>query len=146
MTVEVDFSKYEYCLHSIISSMAEDKYAPDTIIAFSRGGLVPGVMLSHHFECPLIPLTDMGVVPTIVKAKNILVVDDINDTGSTFLKFHKNVSILNTNDTSPLHAKFTYCAIVENRSSMFKKVKYYGMEIDKSIDQSWVKFFWEGRC
>lgn len=143
MTVEVDFSKYEYCLHSIISSMAEDKYAPDTIIAFSRGGLVPGVMLSHHFKCPLIPITDPKVISTVVDAKNILVLDDINDTGSTFSRFHKNRSILNTNKMSPLYAKFTYCAIVENRSSVFKRVKYYGMEIDKSKDPSWVDFFWE---
>lgn len=141
--MNVDFNSFIKCLDSIVVSMNSDGYKPDTIIAFSRGGLVPGVMLSHHFKCPLIPVTDPKVISTIVDAKNILVLDDINDTGSTFTKFHKNRSILNTNAMSPLYAEFTYCAIVENRSSKFKRVKYYGMEIDKSKDPSWVDFFWE---
>lgn len=46
------------------------------IMGIPRGGLIPAVMLSHRLGIPLAP-------PTIANEANILVVDDIADTGST---------------------------------------------------------------
>jgi len=85
----------EYDLSRICDTMSLDAYNPDVIVGLSRGGLVPGVMLSHHLAVPFIPLqwqTRDGNVQDILAfkkildnniGKQILVVDDINDTGET---------------------------------------------------------------
>ena len=76
-------------------------WQPDYIVGLSRGGLVPGVMISHWLNVPFKPLEvslrDGGYCKSSKSLarkafgqnedgvkKNILIVDDINDTGQTF--------------------------------------------------------------
>lgn len=79
--------------------------APDCIIAISRGGFVPAVYLAHALNIKnIIPVfiesyidTHESVIPTLTKkiskddkltikeAKNILIVDDIIDSGNTLI-------------------------------------------------------------
>lgn len=51
----------------------------DSIYGLKRGGLIPAVILSHELSIPLI--TDVKEI-----TPNTLIVDDICDTGATFLK------------------------------------------------------------
>jgi len=81
--------------------IVKSHWQPDYIVGLSRGGLVPGVMISHWLNVPFKPLEvslrdggycksskffareEYGLNEDGLK-KNILIVDDINDTGQTF--------------------------------------------------------------
>ena len=78
-----------------------DNFKPDYVVGLTRGGLIPATMLSHYYQVPMhtleIKLRDHSVKPEsnkwmaqdAVNGKNILIVDDINDTGDT-LNWLKN--------------------------------------------------------
>jgi len=68
-----------------------DKFDPQVIVGLSRGGLVPGVMMSHWFQKPFKPikaaLRDFPEWEDYLPKKSdrrILIVDDICDSGETF--------------------------------------------------------------
>ena len=80
-----------------------DKFDPQVIVGLSRGGLVPGVMMSHWFNKPFKPvqaaLRDFVEWEDYLPRKTdekVLIVDDICDSGETFEKIseyiHKNNS------------------------------------------------------
>ena len=66
--------------------------------------------------------------------KNILIVDDINDTGATF-NFVKN-------SLAEYEGNFSYTSLIENKSSNFK-VDFKGKIIDRKINPNWIVFPWE---
>ena len=82
-------------LNSIIQQMVVDGFKPDVIIGPGRGGFIPGVMLSHYFGAPFEGIRwqqrdgnikDDKTLKHIMQkhmGDNILVIDDINDTGTT---------------------------------------------------------------
>jgi uncharacterized protein len=66
------------------------KLQVDAIYAIPRGGLVPGVLLSHKLYIPL--LTSFDEVLLYKKAdKKVLIVDEISDSGKT-LEFYKKMT------------------------------------------------------
>ena len=86
----------EMCSH-IAAQIGED--VPDVIVGLTRGGLIPAVRLSHMFNVKLytlnISLRDGKCSSAgfdwrrLEKYRNILVVDDINDSGSTLQEVYK---------------------------------------------------------
>lgn len=81
------------CLYEQVVKLPEP---PSLIIGISRGGLVPAVMLSHRLSIPMYPvqlsLRDHLTVLSNEQQRDlqvmcldnqVLVVDDINDTGAT---------------------------------------------------------------
>jgi len=88
-------------LLELTRQMANDNFRPDIIMGPGRGGYVPGVMLSHFYGVPFRgfewqtrdgSVRDANVVYNIVSDAmttshrvNILLVDDINDTGTTLI-------------------------------------------------------------
>ena len=70
-----------------------DKFDPQVIVGLSRGGLTPGVMMSHWFQKPFKPirtaLRDFPEWEDYLPKKTderVLIVDDICDSGETFQK------------------------------------------------------------
>lgn len=109
----------------------------DVIIGLSRGGLIPAVRLSHLLKVPMIPVEwqtrDGELIQDINKLleiknkyKNILVVDDINDSGDTLQQVSKHITAdyftLLTRKTSIVQNHNT-CTVIDN--------------------DEWVTFFWE---
>ena len=39
----------------IVEKMKKDSFSPDLVVGLSRGGLTPGVMLSHFLGKPFVP-------------------------------------------------------------------------------------------
>lgn len=122
---------------------------PDLVIGIGRGGLVPAVYTAYHFD---VDLTNMGLTsytgqqqlneikirqgPTInhCNHNNILIVDDINDTGNTF----QFVSDYLTNTIGMPVENLTFLSIFGKRSSKFKSV------VCEYIDEdNWICFPWE---
>lgn len=82
------------------------------------------------------------------KRKNILVVDDINDTGATFnwIKQDWQSSCLPNEDAAwktVWGGNVRFAVITENLSSEFGGVNYYAHEINKAEDDVWLVYPWE---
>ena len=84
----------------IVREMAHESYKPEVIIGPGRGAYAFGVMMSHYFEDHLKHLMAnkrrKSTNRTLIKAhftkyndKHVLVVDDINDTGTTLKAYIK---------------------------------------------------------
>ena len=76
-----------------------DNFNPDVVVGLSRGGLTPGVMMSHWFQKPFKPVKaalrdfpDWEDYLPKKTDKRILIVDDICDSGAvsyTHLRAHE---------------------------------------------------------
>lgn len=130
---------------SIISQkMKNDNFDPDIVVGLSRGGLPPGIMMSHYLNKPFIPfetaLRDFPVWKSNTKAlesvNKILIIDDICDSGETFVKLKQELKEALPN----LQVKFA--SLHHNKSASFKP-NWYGTLIDKAIDDVWIVYPWE---
>jgi xanthine phosphoribosyltransferase len=103
----------KHLVSKICRELSGRSWKPDYVVGITRGGLIPAVMISQWFDCPMetlkVSLRDgdqcesnlwmaeeaFGYVPVaeqeVIKSrwdpsrkKKILVVDDINDSGATF--------------------------------------------------------------
>ena len=80
--------------------------------------------------------------------KNILIVDDINDTGATLNWIKQDwPSGCMPNDPAwndVWHNNVRFAVMIDNLSSEFDgKIDYCGEEINKAVDPAWIVFPWE---
>lgn len=123
---------------------------PDVIVGISKGGMVPAVYAAYHLG---VPLTCMGVksynkheqtyfgeitqYPVLpIFTKNILVIDDINDTGYTF-RFVDNY-LRNAVAKQPVKPKINFLSIFGKRKTTFNS-----MVCEIVPDDQWVVFPWD---
>ena len=125
-----------------------DKFNPEVIVGISRGGLLPGVMISHWMEKPFKPikaaLRDFpeweDYLPRTTD-KRILIVDDICDSGKTFEKIHKH--IVEKRDVSNRdNLEVRFATLWWNNEVEFKP-HYYVQECAKDSEDIWIHFPWE---
>ena len=130
---------------SIISQVRSANLKIDIILSVNRGGCIPGVYLSHGLKLPHkvidLQLRDGTNIPDSnsvknlkINSKKILIIDDINDTGSTFIHLNR---IINNNNT-----KKYFACLINNIGSKFQ-VEFYGRSINKVEKPSWYVFPWE---
>jgi hypoxanthine phosphoribosyltransferase len=123
------------------------------IIALERGGLVPGVMLSHSLGIPMRAvqwsLRDgniqneqmlISILNWVDSARKILIVDDICDSGET-LK-----SILAFINQRYYWFKGIDTAVLINNSAQDFVPTYTTKIIDRTHDSRWVIFPWETKA
>lgn len=152
---------------NISFQMFKDEWKPDYIVGITRGGLIPAVMMSHITGVKMhtldVRLRDGdGETESNCwmsedafgyfqqghgqEGKNILIVDDINDTGATFewIKKDWQASCMPSdpawNDVWHKNVRFASC--VENLSSEFSS-DYSFIEINKAENDEWIVFPWE---
>ncbi len=139
---------FDHDISYLTNQIAYRLWIPDYIVGVKRGGLIPAIALSHRFNKPLIMMScqlrdsnDNEVrlyeVEDISKDKNILIVDDMCDSGITLSKIiHKFIaSEFNIDNIKT-------CALFYNTSQSFI-VDYTTRTIDRNIDQRWIIFPWE---
>lgn len=153
-------------LNTIIRQLHQSNWQPDYVVGIVRGGLYPAVMLSHYLDVPMhalkVTLRD-GVEedcdtncwmaedaygypnPDIDKC-NILIVDDINDSGATIKWIKDNwqgACLPNNPEWSDVwHNNVRFATVVNNLASS-EDVDYWGMEINKAENNVWIEFPWE---
>lgn len=134
-------------LQRIREQMITDQWIPDIIVGINRGGCIPGILLSHKLNVPHLPLdvrlrdhTDDErpsldlLYKLLEKQKNILIIDDINDTGATFDYIHSEI---HTRDN------IRYATIYNNEPSSFNLVSFSAYNINKDKHPQWLVFPWE---
>ena len=121
-----------------------DNFDPQVIVGLSRGGLTPGVMLSHWFKKPFKPiktsLRDFPEWEDYLPKKTderVLIVDDICDSGETFIKIKEHIE-----GASELTVEVRFASLWWNNECGFKP-HYYVQECAKDTEDIWIHFPWE---
>ena len=162
---------------NISLQMYKDNWRPDYIVGITKGGNIPATILCNMLgvrgEALKVSLRDDDQGPEsnlwmaedafgyvtpeersaeyqksdVYNKKNILIVDDINDTGATFnwIKQDWQSSCLpdDPNWDTVWGQNVRFAVITENLSSNFDSVDYSVHEVNKSEEDVWLIYPWE---
>ena len=150
----------------IIIKMYKDNWTPDYVVGITRGGLPLALRISQLLDCRMetlkVKLRDAvdgeecesncwmaeDALGYNTQAKNILIVDDINDTGATFDWIRQDwpAGCL-PGDSSWKSSVFgknvRFAVMTENLSSEFGEVDYHWHEVNKAEEDVWLVYPWE---
>jgi len=132
-------------------------WEPDMIVSINRGGLIPGVYLSHKLGVPHFPIhyqtrDDDGAghdrstwtlpyKPSgLSYTKNILLVDDINDTGRTFKDIMAHWQSRDLGE-GPMTDRIKTVSLIQRQTSDYT-VDFSSIVLD---NDKWVVFPWESK-
>jgi len=135
----------KFPIKNIFRQLVESKIDFDLVVGVARGGLVPAVAISHFLDVPLgvvfysarednksqKSLVIHGTLGKLTKHTNILVVDDIADTGKTL------------EDIRDCWGKYLNLRFATLHWKLSSKIKpdFYGAEI--ANDAPWITYPWE---
>ena len=155
----ISHREFNGLVSSICRQITNSNWKPDYIVGISRGGLLPAVMISHYFDIPMKPLqvslrdheecvSDLGMAEDAFTGKNILIVDDINDQGSTinWIKQDWPSGCFPESETwnNVWGANVRFAVVFDNLSSLAEiKMSYCGEEINKAEKDVWIDFPYE---
>jgi len=138
-TIKYPYNEYKKDLNSLVKQIQKKNVKYDFVLGVERGGLIPAVHLSHRLGIPLKTLSwssqlKDGSMLTwfILRNKKILLVDDIVDSGKTFLEIFGKYWDMDT-------AVLIYNNINESKI----KPDYYGRMINRKDTPEWFDFWWE---
>ena len=149
--VHYTWKDIEHMITTINNLMYADNWRPDYIVGLTRGGLVPATIMSNTTGIKMYaldvrfrdvdqdndPESNKRTAADAYAGKNILVFDDINDSGRTFQWIKDDSKIdWGTNVRT--------AALVDDGASNFGEVDYTALEINKAEKNVWVVFPWEG--
>ena len=121
------------------------RWQPSLIIGIARGGLIPAVHLSHmlsvRMQCIRWQLRDGDRQdPVLVKNNTqVLIVDDINDSGETFCGVIDSIRNNSEISEKALEQNIKTVSLFSRKSSKFS-VDYSPNKVDTN---DWINFPWE---
>lgn len=151
--------KYKGLVNKICRDIVKSDWRPDYIVGLTRGGLLPAVMISQYFDIKMNSLdislrdggdcvTNCGMAEDAYEGKNILVVDDINDTGATInwiMNDWESVCLPGeTQWETTWNNNVKFATVVDNLASECKiEMDFVGMEVNKAENNVWIEFPYE---
>lgn len=171
----VSWNNIENHVQEILRQLQRDQWLPDYVVGITRGGLIPASLLSQYLGCRMhtlnVSLRDsnsapesnlwmaeeaFGYVPdheSSVRSspayrKNILIVDDINDSGATLNWIHddwRSSCLPNDPAWATVWGHNVRVAVLyDNEVSRTQmNINYSAVTINKAMDDSWIVFPWE---
>jgi len=156
----------------ILRQLQLDAWRPDYIVGLTRGGLVPATLISQYLEVSMHTLSvslrdsDSGPESNLWMAedafgypvydamcssdgrKNILIVDDINDSGATLnwiMQDWPSGCLPNDDRWNDVwNNNVRVAALVNNEASASKlNVRYSAIDLNKAEEDVWICFPWE---
>ena len=138
------YYSYDDCKEDLILLTQKIDKDFDTIIAIARGGLMMGLMLGEYYDIrkvysintvgynDTVKLNSVEVsnIPTLSSSQNVLIVDDIVDSGDSLLE------VLEVLNSKYPNINF-YTASIFYKSSAKIKPNWYIKEA-----KEWIEFFW----
>lgn len=151
--------QFKNLVANICKQIGAGGWRPDYIVGLTRGGLLPAVMISHYLDIPMQSLdislrdggdcvSNLGMGEDAYEGKNILVVDDINDQGTTINWIMKDWPSGCFPDDERWERiwgnNVRFAVVVDNMSSQCSiGMSYWGMEVNKAEDDVWIEFPYE---
>tara|TARA_Y100000741_G_scaffold273462_1_gene213564 strand:- start:346 stop:819 length:474 start_codon:yes stop_codon:yes gene_type:complete len=136
-------------VNTLCRDITLDKFDPQVIVGLSRGGLTPGVMMSHWLQKPFKPvkasLRDFPDWEDYLPKKTderVLIVDDICDSGETFSKIASYIKGPKINYPMELPTEVRFATLWWNNECDFEP-HYYVQECAKDTEGIWIHFPWE---
>ena len=149
--VHVSWRDVEHQVQELVRQMHLDAWNPDYVVGITRGGLVPANLISQYLDCTMHTLkvslrgdeqdceSNFWMPEDATQGRNILIVDDINDSGATLnwirddwgseIGWGNNVRV---------------AVLYDNESSDSIHTPDYAAEnINKAADPCWIVFPWE---
>jgi xanthine phosphoribosyltransferase len=136
-------------LEAVARQIEADDWRPDFLVGIGRGGLVPAAYLSHRTGIPMLSVdhssgeagfADELLAKLAAKMRvglNILIVDDINDSGTTIAFLREAIAAY-----GGIADRLRVAVLINNVSSR-AKADYWSEEIDRTRDKRWFVFPWE---
>jgi len=145
--IKFTWSDIDSLTNTVAESISKKNIKFDTIVALGRGGLIPGAILSYKLDIK--NLQNLGIntrqedgqyVETLIYQRptltgNVLVVDDINDSGKTFEAVNSLIK-----SEYPDIGDLMYCSLVNRYNTKFNKNNISGKIINTS---DWLVFPWD---
>ena len=154
----------EHHTQEILRQICSDSWRPDYVVGLTRGGLVPANLISQYLGCRMetlkVSLRDDTECESnlwmaedafgheMEQPKNILIVDDINDTGATLNYIREDWPSGcfpdNPRWTEVWGSNVRVAVLVDNESSKSEiPISYSAVDINKAEQDSWIVFPWE---
>ena len=148
----------------ILRQIHADAWRPDYVVGLTRGGLVPANLISQYLGCRMETLkvslrddtecesnlwmAEDAFGHNMEHPKNILIVDDINDTGATLNYIREDWPSGcfpdNPRWTEVWGSNVRVAVLVDNESSKSEiPVSYSAVDINKAEQDCWIVFPWE---
>lgn len=172
-----DYTHIHDMVNDISFQMYKDSWRPDYIVGLTRGGLVPAVIMSNTLGIPMhtlkVSLRDnvdtesngwmaedaFGYIPSDMREgitkrsdatykKNILILDDINDTGATLdwiIQDWQGGCLSQDKDWEYVWGNnVRFAVLIDNLSSKFsRQVDYSAKTVNKAERDVWIVYPWE---
>jgi len=130
-------------VNTLCRDITLDKFDPQVLVGLSRGGLTPGVMMSHWMQKPFKPIkTSLRDYPEwedyLPKKTDdrVLIVDDICDSGETFQRISDFIK------ERGVGVEVRFASLWWNNECDFEP-HYYVQECAKDTEGIWIHFPWE---
>lgn len=136
-------------VNKIARQAVTDNFIPEIVIGIMRGGMAPAIYLSHWFDCQMCSIEwstrdqavgqkiDAKIYEYIDQGKNVLIVDDICDSGLTLQQIFSNIN------QGKLKENVKSAVLHYNVGQDVFDPDYYHLEINKLEDSRWVVYPWE---
>ena len=146
----------EFACTNLYTKINESSYKPDYIVGLTRGGLIPATILSHKYDLPLFTLNvslrdharkerRLWMIEDALHKKNILIVDDINDSGNTINTIKANWEEAFPGDWHKIWHNNVRFAVIDNNLGSKAVVDYYYHVLDKNVNDVWIVYPWESK-
>ena len=144
------------CLE-LARQITSSDWRPEYIVGITRGGAIPAILLSQYLGISMRPLqvslrdggecvSDLGMGEDAFDGKNILIVDDINDSGATIAWIKQDWPsgcFPDDNTWDTVWSNNVRFATLTNNTASKESVDYSVWEVNKLEDDCWLVYPWE---